>query len=111
MRRAWHVRSEDVLIETGRIYLQFRAWSRKMYADQSGPEYYRVMGMREIRSTSLYRFSEMNSVIRFLIKPVRGSAGTIRIRLAAGLIFFTQGIRQVTWKGRPNDGRRISHDD
>jgi len=34
----------------------------------------------------------MKSVIQFLLKPARGPAGVILIRLAVGLIFFTQGI-------------------
>jgi putative oxidoreductase len=38
----------------------------------------------------------MNSVIQFLLKPPRGPAGIILIRLAVGLIFFTQGILKYT---------------
>lgn len=38
----------------------------------------------------------MKSVIQFLIKPARGPAGIILIRLAVGLIFFTQGILKYT---------------
>ena len=34
----------------------------------------------------------MKSVIQFLLKPPRGPAGVILIRLAVGLIFFTPGI-------------------
>jgi putative oxidoreductase len=38
----------------------------------------------------------MNSVIQFLLNPPRGPAGIILIRLAVGLIFFTQGILKYT---------------
>ena len=34
----------------------------------------------------------MNSAMQFLLKPARGPAAIILIRLAVGLIFFTQGI-------------------
>jgi uncharacterized membrane protein YphA (DoxX/SURF4 family) len=34
----------------------------------------------------------MNSVIQFLLKPAPGPAGFMLIRLAVGLIFFTQGL-------------------
>jgi uncharacterized membrane protein YphA (DoxX/SURF4 family) len=38
----------------------------------------------------------MKPVIQFLSKPTRGPAGIILIRLAVGLIFFTQGILKYT---------------
>jgi putative oxidoreductase len=38
----------------------------------------------------------MNSVRQFLFKPSQGPAATIFIRLAVGLIFFTQGILKYT---------------
>lgn len=34
----------------------------------------------------------MNSLVRFLFDPARGPASILLIRLAVGLIFFTQGI-------------------
>jgi putative oxidoreductase len=34
----------------------------------------------------------MNSILRFLFKPAPGPASILLIRLAVGLIFFTQGI-------------------
>jgi len=34
----------------------------------------------------------MNSILKFLFKPVPGPASILLIRLAVGLIFFTQGI-------------------
>ena len=34
----------------------------------------------------------MNSILKFLFKPASGPAGIFLIRLAVGLIFFTQGI-------------------
>lgn len=34
----------------------------------------------------------MNSVLRYLFRHAQGSASVLLIRLAAGLIFFTQGI-------------------
>ena len=34
----------------------------------------------------------MNSILKFLFKPASGPAGILLIRLAVGLIFFTQGI-------------------
>src|SRR3974377_1211927 len=34
----------------------------------------------------------MKSLIQFLLKPARGPAEIVLIRLAVGLIFFTQGI-------------------
>jgi uncharacterized membrane protein YphA (DoxX/SURF4 family) len=38
----------------------------------------------------------MKSVIQLLLKPARGPAGIILVRLAVGLIFFTQGILKYT---------------
>ena len=38
----------------------------------------------------------MKSVIQFLLKPARGPAEIVLIRLAVGLIFFTQGILKYT---------------
>jgi putative oxidoreductase len=43
----------------------------------------------------------MNSIIRFFFRPVRGPASILLIRLAAGLIFLTQGILKYT---NPNMG-------
>jgi uncharacterized membrane protein YphA (DoxX/SURF4 family) len=34
----------------------------------------------------------MNSILKFLFKPASGPASILLIRLAVGLIFFTQGI-------------------
>jgi uncharacterized membrane protein YphA (DoxX/SURF4 family) len=34
----------------------------------------------------------MNSLIDFFLRPARGSASILLVRLAVGLIFFTQGI-------------------
>ena len=34
----------------------------------------------------------MNSLLRFFISPARGPASILLVRLAVGLIFFTQGI-------------------
>ena len=34
----------------------------------------------------------MNSILKFLFKPAPGPASIVLIRLAVGLIFFTQGI-------------------
>ena len=34
----------------------------------------------------------MNSILKFLFKPAPGPASILLIRLAVGLIFFTQGI-------------------
>jgi putative oxidoreductase len=34
----------------------------------------------------------MNSILKFLFKPVPGPASILLIRMAVGLIFFTQGI-------------------
>jgi uncharacterized membrane protein YphA (DoxX/SURF4 family) len=34
----------------------------------------------------------MNSLVRFFFKPAQGPASILLIRLAVGLIFFTQGI-------------------
>lgn len=38
----------------------------------------------------------MNSIFKFLFKPARGPASILLIRLAVGLIFFTQGILKYT---------------
>ena len=38
----------------------------------------------------------MNSVLRFFTQPAAGSASLLLIRLAVGLIFFTQGILKFT---------------
>jgi len=38
----------------------------------------------------------MNSLFRFLFGPARGPASILLIRLAVGLIFFTQGILKYT---------------
>ena len=38
----------------------------------------------------------MNSILKFLFKPTPGPASILLIRLAAGLIFFTQGILKYT---------------
>ena len=38
----------------------------------------------------------MNSVLRFLTQPTAGSASLLLIRLAVGLIFFSQGILKFT---------------
>jgi putative oxidoreductase len=38
----------------------------------------------------------MNSIIRFLFRAERGPASIFLIRLAVGLIFFTQGILKYT---------------
>jgi uncharacterized membrane protein YphA (DoxX/SURF4 family) len=38
----------------------------------------------------------MNSIIRFFFRPARGPASIVLIRLAVGLIFFTQGILKYT---------------
>lgn len=38
----------------------------------------------------------MNSLMRFLFAPTSGPAGILLIRLAVGLIFFTQGILKYT---------------
>jgi putative oxidoreductase len=38
----------------------------------------------------------MNSTLRFLFRPDRGPAAIFLIRLAVGLIFFTQGILKYT---------------
>jgi putative oxidoreductase len=43
----------------------------------------------------------MNSILKFLFKPVSGPASILLIRLAVGLIFFTQGILKYT---DPNAG-------
>lgn len=54
----------------------------------------------------------MNSILKFLFKPVPGPASILLIRLAVGLIFFTQGILKYsdpnmgvirfTWIGFPH---------
>jgi putative oxidoreductase len=41
----------------------------------------------------------MRSLFRFLFKPAQGPASIILIRLAVGLIFFTQGILKFTDPG------------
>ena len=38
----------------------------------------------------------MNSPLRFLFRPAKGSGSILWIRLAVGLIFFTQGILKYT---------------
>lgn len=38
----------------------------------------------------------MTSIIRFFFQPARGPASIVLIRLAVGLIFFTQGILKYT---------------
>lgn len=38
----------------------------------------------------------MNSIVRFFLNPTRGPASIALIRLAVGLIFFTQGILKYT---------------
>jgi putative oxidoreductase len=38
----------------------------------------------------------MNPVIQFFFRPTRGPASVVLIRLAVGLIFFTQGILKYT---------------
>jgi putative oxidoreductase len=38
----------------------------------------------------------MNSIFKFLFKPAPGPASILLIRLAVGLIFFTQGILKYT---------------
>jgi putative oxidoreductase len=38
----------------------------------------------------------MNSILRFLLQPASGAASVLFIRLAVGLIFFTQGILKFT---------------
>ena len=38
----------------------------------------------------------MNSILKFLFKPASGPASILLIRLAVGLIFFTQGILKYT---------------
>jgi putative oxidoreductase len=42
------------------------------------------------------RVIDMNSLFRFLFSPARGPASILLIRLAVGLIFFTQGILKYT---------------
>jgi uncharacterized membrane protein YphA (DoxX/SURF4 family) len=39
---------------------------------------------------------DVNSVLRFLFTPAQGPASILLIRLAVGLIFFTQGILKYT---------------
>ncbi len=38
----------------------------------------------------------MNSILKFFFKPASGPASILLIRLAVGLIFFTQGILKYT---------------
>jgi putative oxidoreductase len=40
--------------------------------------------------------TKMSSIVRFFLKPARGPASIALIRLAVGLIFFTQGILKYT---------------
>jgi putative oxidoreductase len=42
---------------------------------------------------------EMNSIVRFFLRPEPGPASIALIRLAVGLIFFTQGILKYTDPG------------
>jgi putative oxidoreductase len=38
----------------------------------------------------------MKSLLRFFVRPPQGPASIVLIRLAVGLIFFTQGILKYT---------------
>jgi putative oxidoreductase len=50
-------------------------------------------------SPATKRSAKMNSLIRFFFKPAPGPASIFLVRLAAGLIFFTQGILKYTDPG------------
>jgi uncharacterized membrane protein YphA (DoxX/SURF4 family) len=52
--------------------------------------------MSEVQAKERGRGSAMSSLLRFFTRPSQGPASILLIRLAVGLIFFTQGILKYT---------------